>query len=96
MEDGVDARERAPDVVGVADVTHPKLDVAAEVGRAGSVGTVNLRREVIEDADRVSVVKELIGEVRAKEACAARDENVAFHKWHILSSDVVTRALQTL
>jgi hypothetical protein len=74
MDDGVDAVERTPDRVGIADVSDLELHVRREV-----VGTrrsfVNLRRHVVEGAHAIAARQELVGEVRADEARAARDEN---------------------
>ena len=74
MDDGVDAVERAPDRVGVADVSDLELDVGREVVRA-SRALVHLRRQVVECAHAISAREQLVGEVRADEARAARDED---------------------
>ena len=74
MDDGVDSVECAPHGVGVANVSDLKLDVRREV-LGPNDPFVNLRRQVVERADAVSVREQLVGEVRADEARAAGDED---------------------
>ena len=74
MNDRVDAVECAPKRVGVANVTLDELDVAGEIRRASFVA-VNLRDQCVERAYAVTAREQLVGEMRADEARAARDED---------------------
>jgi len=74
VDDGVDTVERAPDRLSIADVSDLELDVGREVVRA-SGAFVNLRRQVVECAHAIPAREQLVGEVRADEARATRDED---------------------
>jgi hypothetical protein len=74
MDDGVDAVERPADSAGVAHVTHDELDIRIEV-RGPRGRAVHLLDEAVERTDAMPLRKELVGEVRADEAGAARDQD---------------------
>jgi hypothetical protein len=63
MEDSIDVLKGAADVVRAPHVADTKINVGVEVGRSRSRVAMNLRRQIIEDADAVAVAQELIGEV---------------------------------
>jgi hypothetical protein len=71
---GLDAVERATDGSVVADVADVELDGRSEVVRTISV-RVHLAIEVVERPHLVPLGEEPVGEVRADEAGAARDED---------------------
>ena len=74
MEDDIHAAEDLANAVGITDVADDKLDLGGKIGRR-TVG-VDLRGEVIEDADLVASREEAIGEVGADETCSAGDEDL--------------------
>ena len=74
MDVGVDPVKCPPHGVGIANVSDLELDVRREVLGPGDA-FMNLRRQVVERADAVSVREQLVGEVRADEARAAGDED---------------------
>ena len=74
--DGVDALERAPDGLVVADVADLELDRRVEVVRPLPV-RVDLRIEVVERPNLVPLREQPVGQVRADEAGAAGDQDRA-------------------
>jgi hypothetical protein len=100
MEDSVDALKGAADVVRAPHIADTKIDVRVEVRRARSRVAMDLRRQVVEDADAVAMTQELVGEVRSDKAGAARDQNAslrervchaAHHAGHIPSDRVFSQ-----
>ncbi len=75
MADGVDALQRAPHRVGVADVADQQLGVALEVGGAGLIG-VDLAVQSVEHTDGGPGLQELAGEMGADEPGTAGDEDM--------------------
>ena len=75
MEHRIDTVECAAHHRGVAHVTTYELNLGVEVGRAHRVGTMDLRREVVERPDLVSVAEQIIGQMRSDESRATRDQN---------------------
>ena len=75
MEDRVDSAQRLVDRGAIADVADDELDVLGEVlGPSPSIA-VHLRLERVEHADAVAAREQLVGEVRADEPGAARDQH---------------------
>ena len=72
--DRVDAVERAPDSVAVANISDLKLDVAREILGTLSVD-VDLAIEVVEGPHLVAVGEQPVGEVRADEPRASGDQD---------------------
>ena len=75
MDDGVDACQRATEGDAIADVRGDELDLRIEVVRP-LLTRMNLRVQVVERANDVSVTQQRIREVRPDEPCTAGDENV--------------------
>ena len=74
MDDCIDAVERATKRIDVADVAYLKLDIRSEI--VGALGSfVDLRRQVVECADAITAGEQFVGEMRADEARAPRDED---------------------
>ena len=74
MDDRIDADERTAERIDVAHVAHLKLDVSGEiVGPRRSF--VHLRRQIVERADAIPAGEQFVGEMRADEARASRDED---------------------
>ena len=74
MDDRIDADERTAERIDVAHVAHLKLDVGGEIVGA-SRSFVHLRRQIVERADAIAAGEQLVGEMRADEARASRDED---------------------
>jgi hypothetical protein len=75
MHDGLDARERAANGNRISHVAADELDVGGEVLRPPQVA-VHLRDQRVEYANAIAAREQGVGEVRADEARATRDENV--------------------
>ena len=75
MHDRVDAVERAANRIGVAHVADDELDVGGEILGPRHVA-VHLRDQRVERAHAIAAREQRVGEMRADEARAARDENV--------------------
>jgi hypothetical protein len=73
MHDRIHALQGASHGVGVADVPNLELHVGGEIVRRRA--RVNLRRQVVERPYAVAAREKLVGEMRADEACTARDED---------------------
>ena len=73
--DGVDALERAPDGLVVADVADLELDGRVEVLRSLPV-RVDLRIEVVEGPNLVPLREQPVGQMRADEAGTAGDQDL--------------------
>jgi hypothetical protein len=63
MDDGIDSIERAADLIPVAHVTDQNLDLRVEISRKLTRRAMNLRIEIVENANRVSLTDKLIGDV---------------------------------
>ena len=74
MRNRVDAVEGSPQNVRVADVAAHELDVRGEVLGPPCL-TVHLRDQRVEGAYAVPAPEQLVCQMRADEARAARDEN---------------------
>lgn len=76
MIDGVDVFERAADGSRVANVTVHQLDGRVEIGGPLRSRPMNLWGQEVERSHLVPPIDEIVGDVRANEAGAARDQNV--------------------
>src|SRR3954469_15587870 len=75
MKDGIDAVERAAEGRAVAHVAHDEVGVWMKIGRTRGVA-VHLRIQNVEHSYAVSARDEVVGEMRADEARAARDQDL--------------------
>ncbi len=75
MVDGVDALQRTPDGLVVADVADLELDGRVEVVRSLPV-RVDLRIEVVEGPNLVPLREQPVGQMRADEAGTAGDQDL--------------------
>ena len=77
MNNELNAIERGPDCVRVADVADAQLGVSRQI--PGSALRVNLGIEIVENADGVSGVQEVVDDEGSYEAGAARYEYAVTH-----------------
>jgi hypothetical protein len=63
VDDGIDSLKCAGDRVGIADVARNELDVIVEIVRSAPLFAVDLRLQIVEDADMVTTLKECVGEM---------------------------------
>jgi hypothetical protein len=76
MDDGIDSIERAADLSPISHVADQNLDLRVEIGRKPTPLAMNLRIEIVEDANRVSLAYQLIGDMRADESGPSGNQNV--------------------
>ena len=84
MNDGVDAFECTSDGVGIADVPDLQLHVRRQI-RGTAVSPVHLLRQVVKRANAMTALEQLIGQMRADEACTSRDQDRFAHATPMLS-----------
>ncbi len=82
VKDGVHAGQCLLDDVAVAHIAPDELDVRREIGGWSIRGAVHLRQEIIENADFVTGIQQLIGQVRSDESCSPGDQHSFTHVWH--------------
>ena len=80
MDDAVDTVERPFDGGGVADVAADELDVVVEVVGTAVLVAVDLRIEIVEDPNAITVLEEPVGEMRADESRPSRDQDRPAHR----------------
>ena len=81
--EGLDAQEfwRAVERFTVADL---QLDVRRQI-RGTAVSAVHLFRQVVKRANAMTALEQLIGQMRADEACTSRDQDRFAHATPMLS-----------
>jgi hypothetical protein len=81
--DQADILERRADRMPVADVADVQLRVDRKV--VGPAVRMDLRVEVVEDADRTACTEEVLDDERPDETCSARHEYAVAHLGTILT-----------
>jgi len=64
MDHGVDTLQSAPDDIAISYIADDQLGLAGEIRRPAAHGAVNLRRQVIENADAVTAIQQQIRKMR--------------------------------